>query len=146
MKTIAETIDIAAPPEAVWAVLTDLDAYPQWNPFIREASGQVEVGSQLVLRMFPVDGRPMTFRPTVLAAEPGVELRWIGRFILPKVFDGEHRFALTSSDDGGTRVEQSERFSGILVPLTGKLIARTQASFRALNEALKQRAEDGGGE
>ena len=35
MCTISATVDIAATPRQVWAVLADLDAYPQWNPFIR---------------------------------------------------------------------------------------------------------------
>jgi uncharacterized protein YndB with AHSA1/START domain len=35
MRAISATVDIAATPQQVWAVLVDLDAYPQWNPFIR---------------------------------------------------------------------------------------------------------------
>jgi len=35
----------------------------------------------------------MTFRPKVLAAQPGVLLRWIGRLIMPGTFDGPaHRW------------------------------------------------------
>jgi hypothetical protein len=34
MRTISATIDIAATAQQVGAVLADLDAYPQWNPFI----------------------------------------------------------------------------------------------------------------
>ena len=41
MRTISAAIDIAATPQQVWAVLADLDSYPQWNPFIRSASGQL---------------------------------------------------------------------------------------------------------
>jgi hypothetical protein len=36
---------------------------------------------------------------------------------------------------------QSETFRGLLVPLSGKTLDRAQASFQALNKALKQRAE-----
>ncbi len=32
MKTVTVSIDIDAPTDAVWAVLADLAAYPQWNP------------------------------------------------------------------------------------------------------------------
>lgn len=32
MTEITATIEIAAPPEQVWAVLADLASYPQWNP------------------------------------------------------------------------------------------------------------------
>ena len=37
MKTMSATIEISAPPLAVWAVLTDLSRYPEWNPLFREA-------------------------------------------------------------------------------------------------------------
>jgi len=40
-------------------------------------------------------------------------------------------------------VEQSETFRGLLTGFPGKTFARAEASFRALNEALKQRAEAG---
>ena len=140
MRAISASIDIAAAPERVWAVLADLHAYPEWNPFIRSASGQLAVGARLTLRMVPTGGRAMTFRPTVLAARPGELLRWIGRLVVPGIFDGTHQFAL--EDLGGhTRLTQSETFRGVLVPFTGKTITQTEASFRALNQALKQRAE-----
>ena len=51
------------------------------------------------------------------------------------------RFALTPAD-GGTRLEQSETFRGLLTAFPGKTFTRAEASFRALNEALKKRAED----
>lgn len=140
MRSISATVDIAAAPEQVWDVLADLAAYPEWNPFIRSASGRLAEGSRLTLRLFPPDGRAMTFRPTVLAAQPGKLLRWVGRLIVPGIFDGTHQFAL--EDLGGrTRLTQSETFTGLLVPLTGKTLARTEAGFRALNQALKERVE-----
>jgi len=45
MKIISWTTEIGAPPMAVWAVLTDLGRYPEWNPLFREASGEVAVGN-----------------------------------------------------------------------------------------------------
>jgi len=32
-------------------------------------------------------------------------------------------------------------FRGLLVPFSGKTLARTEAAFQALNQALKERAE-----
>ncbi len=43
--------------------------------------------------------------------------------------------------DGGTWLVQSESFRGLLVPLSGKTLASTEAAFQALNQALKERAE-----
>jgi len=140
MRSISTTVDIAAPPEQVWAVLADLAAYQEWNPFIPSASGTLTEGARLTLRLAPPGGRAMTFRPTVLAAQPGELLRWIGRLIMPGVFDGTHQFTL--EDLGGrTRLTQSETFRGVLVPFTGGTMTRTKVGFEALNQALKDRVE-----
>ncbi len=139
MKTMSATIQIDAPPMAVWAVLTDLSRYPEWNPLFREASGEVAVGKRIRLRsVHPANGRMMTVQPKIVTAEPGAELRWTSS--LPGIISGEHSFTL-SPVDGGTRLVQSESFRGLLVPFSGKTFARSDASFRALNEALKKRAE-----
>ncbi|TMR09128.1 SRPBCC domain-containing protein [Nonomuraea turkmeniaca] len=141
MRTISTAIDIQASPEQVWAVLVDFAGYAAWNPFIREGSGEAIVGGKLTLRMYPENGRPMTFKPEVLAAEPGKVLRWVGRLIVPGLFDGTHEFTLRATPDGGTHLVQSESFKGLLVPFLGKMIEGTQRNFANLNEALKKRVE-----
>ncbi len=140
MKTMSATIQIDAPPRAVWAALTDLGRYPEWNPLFREASGQVAVGNRITLRsVHPANGRLMTVKPTITVAHPETELRWVSS--LPGIISGEHCFTLTPAD-GGTRLEQSETFRGLLAAFPSKTFARAEASFQALNEALKKRAED----
>ena len=139
MKTVSATIQIDAPAEAVWAVLTDLGRYPEWNPLFREASGQVAVGNRITLRsVHPANGRLMTVKPKITVADPGVELRWVSS--LPGVISGEHRFTLTPAE-GGTRLDQSETFGGLLAVFPGKTFTRAEASFRGLNEALRKRTE-----
>lgn len=140
MKTMSAAITINAPPMTVWAVLTDLRSYSEWNPLFREADGEIEVGKTIVLKsVHPVGGRIMTVKSTILAAEPGSLLRWTAG--LKGVIGGEHAFELRPADDGRTRLVQSETFTGPLVPLSGRVLARAETSFRELNEALKQRAE-----
>jgi hypothetical protein len=55
---------------------------------------------------------------------------------------GEHSFTLTPAD-GGTRLVQTENFRGLLGHFSAKTTSRFQASFQALNDAIKQRAETG---
>jgi hypothetical protein len=139
VKTASATIGIEAPPMAVWAILSDLSRYPEWNPLFREASGEITVGNRITLRSaHPATGRMVTVQPRIIAAEPGVELRWAAS--LPGIMSGEHSFSL-SPVSGGTRLVQSESFRGLLVPFSGKTFASAEASFQALNEALKKRAE-----
>jgi hypothetical protein len=141
VQVLHSEIEIDAPPERVWRVLTDFDAYPEWNPFIRSIEGDPEVGSRLRVRIEPPGSRGMTFKPTVQAAEPARELRWLGRLFVPGLMDGEHRLALEPLDGGRSRFIQSERFSGVLVGLLGRMLAATEQGFKQMNEALKRRAE-----
>ncbi len=135
-------ITIDAPPDVVWAVLADLESYGEWNPFVVESSGRVEVGERLVNRLQPPGGKAMTFKPTVTEADPDRVFEWLGRLGLPGVFDGRHRFELEATEDGGTRFVHSEQFTGVLVRLMpSSLYTRTKAGFEAMNTALKARAE-----
>lgn len=140
MTEISATTKIAASPEQVWAILVDLASYPQWNPLFREVSGQLTPESRVTLKsVHPVSGRIMTVKVKVLAAEPATELRWVSS--LPGIMTGEHSFTLAPTD-GGTRLVQTETYRGLLARFSAKTIGRTRASFQALNEAIKQRAEN----
>ena len=140
MRELHTEIEIAAPPERVWAVLTDFGSYPEWNPFIRQISGHPAVGSHLEVRLAPPEGRAITMKPTVLTAEPNQELAWLGRLVVPGIFDGEHHLELQPRN-GGTLFVQREAFKGILVPLVGGVLGKTRRGFEQMNAALKQRAE-----
>lgn len=140
MPTIETTEFIEASPERVWQILTDIGSYPEWNPFIIEGTGQLRPGARLELKMQPPGGKTMAFRPTVLRVDPERELRWLGRLFVPGLFDGEHWFRLGVEGEG-TRLQQGEQFSGLLPHFLGQTLARTEDGFKALNTALKERAE-----
>lgn len=136
-----ETI-IAASPETVWTILTDFAAFSGWNPFIRRISGKLEPGARLEVELSPPGGRAMTIRPTLREVQPGHVLRWLGSLGLPGLFDGEHSFEIEPLGEGQVRFVQSERFSGILVPLVMSFVGEsTRQGFEAMNQALKERAE-----
>lgn len=141
-REIHHAIDIDAPPAAVWAVLADTAAYGEWNPFIPRLEGDWRVGAKLsALVATPGGGRPRTFEQTVLAVQPGRELRWIVRVLVPGLLDGVHSFGLQPLPAGGTRFTQVERFRGLLVRLLGRQIDKTQLGMEQMNGALKRRVE-----
>jgi hypothetical protein len=141
-KQLQAEVEVQASPERVWEVLTDFAAYPDWNPFIVKASGELVPGARLELHMRLAGRRPMTLRPEVLDADPGRTFRWLGRLLMPGVFDGEHRFTIQPTGPGRVRVIQHEEFRGLLAPLVLAMIAKpTLESFHRMNDALKARAE-----
>lgn len=142
MKEIRAEVEIEAPIERVWQVLTDFAAFPGWNPFIRRVKGEVRPGARLEVHLQPSGARGMTFRPTLLRAEPSQELRWLGRLWIPGLFDGEHIFTLEPQGADRVRFVQREIFTGLLVPLLARGLDRdTRRGFEEMNQALKARAE-----
>lgn len=141
MKTVRFITDIAAPVETVWAELSAVDKFAEWNPFITVFHGELIEGGRVEVHIVPPGGRPMTFKPTITEVKERHHLEWLGRLVLPGVFDGRHSFHLEALSDGRTRLTQAEEFSGLLVPLARTLVERTRAGFEAMNEALRSRAE-----
>ena len=135
-------IMIDAPPERVWDILTDLESYEAWNPFVISSEGQVAVGQRLVNRLQPPGGKAQTFKPTVTVVEPVATFEWLGRLGVPGVFDGRHRFDLEPTNDGGTRFVHREFFNGVLVRFMRSMLdTKTRHGFELMNDALKARAE-----
>lgn len=143
MKRTSSEITINASPKRVWQILTDFSAIPDWNPFIRSIEGDLNVGDRLKVYIKASKGMGMSFTPTVLKAEPNRELRWIGRFLMPGLMDGEHSFIIEPLGDNQVRFVQSESFTGVLVPLMSAIGVFKDAhiGFGEMNEALKQQAE-----
>jgi hypothetical protein len=143
MKHIETEIIINAKPEKVWAVLTDFEKYPTWNPFIKSIEGEKAAGKQLKVFIQPPNGGGMTFKPMVLTYDATKEFRWKGKLGISGIFDGEHYFRLIDIGENTTRFIHGERFSGILVPFMGGALSKTKEGFQLMNEALKRECEKG---
>ena len=141
-KQIESKIEINAAPQRVWSVLTDFEAHPEWNPFIKELQGKPIEGARLRVFIQPPGGKGMVFKPKVLKSDENRELRWLGRLLMPGLFDGEHYFRIEAIGEERVRFIHGEIFSGILVRLfANSLDDGTLKGFRQMNEALKRRVE-----
>jgi len=71
-------VDIEAPPAIVWEVLTDLAAYPAWNPFCVAARSTLEIGAPVEMTLKDFTGGSGTFPNTeyVCAIVPERLLSW----------------------------------------------------------------------
>jgi len=142
MRELRSEIEIAASARRVWEILTGFADFPQWNPFIRRARGNLVMGERLEILMQPSGARGMTFSPTVLTVEVDRELRWIGHLFVPGLFDGEHIFTIEPLGTGRVHFTQREIFTGLLVPLLSRMLdTDTRRGFEEMNKALKARAE-----
>ena len=141
MKNIQTEILINTDIAKVWNVLMNFDNYPKWNPFITSISGEPKLGSRLTVSIKPPGGKGMTFKPNILTLEANKEFRWKGKLGINGIFDGEHYFILESVDKDITKFIHGEKFSGLLVPLVGKMLDKTQKGFQLMNESIKNECE-----
>ena len=143
MRELNTEIEINASAERVWQLLTDFEAYPQWNPFIRSIEGKPVPDSKLKIFIQPSGASGMKFSPTVLKAEPQKELRWLGSLWIRGLFDGEHILIIEPLAENRVRFVQREQFSGLLVPFFWRILdTDTRRGFNEMNAALKEHAEN----
>jgi hypothetical protein len=142
VDVIAST-EIRASAERVWSVLTDLNQFAAWNPFIRQATGDTHVGGTVHVRVRPSFGLPLAFDATVLDRCENHELHWHGHVLARWLASGEHVFSIEPLGPDRVRFVQWESFSGVLPRLARRLLAReAKRGFDAMNAALRERAEE----
>jgi uncharacterized protein YndB with AHSA1/START domain len=137
-KDFTVTVQIAAPPATVWAVLSDLEAWPSWTTSMtsvrRTSSG------------------PFTIGTAVRVKQPSMpELTWVVTDVVPA-----ERFTWTSKSmgvttvahhilrpqDGGTEVSLVVEQSGLLAPLVALLLGKRGRRYVETEAAgLKRAAE-----
>ncbi|WP_269850252.1 SRPBCC domain-containing protein [Methanosarcina horonobensis] len=143
-KEISTEIEIFASADRIWQILMDFAAYPQWNPYIKEISGEAKVGSKIKVHMKPEWEKGVTLHPRIICLEPRKEFTWKGNFFFPGLLDGEHSFILEEISGHRVRFIQKEKFSGIAIPfisVSWSIEKGTVRSFGDMNSALKKRAE-----
>jgi hypothetical protein len=143
MKELYTEITITASINKVWKILTDFKEYPNWNPFIKEITGEVIENNTFQVTIMPPDSKKMTFKPKCLIIKENKELRWQGHLLIPGIFDGEHIFELEELNNSRIKLIQRELFKGILVPFLWKqLNTKTRKGFELMNYKLKELAEN----
>jgi len=102
--------NIKASPEAVWAVLTDGPAYPEWNSTVVSLDGTIAQGEtiELVAKIDP----SRTFKLEVSTFEPARKLVWEDG---GKAFKGVRTFTLTAREDGSTDFTMAEVLTGMFM-------------------------------
>lgn len=140
-KSLRTEIIIHAAAARVYSILTDFDGHATWNPFIIKSSGQAVVGATLKHTLM-LNGKAMHIQPTVMVAEPSKRFEWKGVLISRFIFSGLHYFHIEPMGEAQVRLIHGEYFSGLLAGIIVKQIGQvTRMQFEAMNQALKQKAE-----
>ncbi|MBM3555086.1 MAG: SRPBCC domain-containing protein [Alphaproteobacteria bacterium] len=141
-RMVETVIDIAAPRDKVWAILSDFSAYGDWNPYFTSVEGVAEAGAQLRVTHGNPGGEAIQIQPKIQRLIEPQEMRWLVNHWPAGLLDGHHVILLESLSVEATRLHQAERFSGLLAAFGSEgLFEKAREGFEAMNAALKARAE-----
>lgn len=142
MREIFTEIEIHATPERVWKVLTDFKAYCEWNPFVCQITGDIQVGLRFEAVIKPPDHRAVKLRPRVVKFVPRREFRWQGNLGITGLFDGEQIFEMHSPAPHIVHFINRKIYKGLLTSIVlNSTIEQTRRGFEEMNQALKKRCE-----
>ncbi|MBL8348520.1 MAG: SRPBCC domain-containing protein [Rubrivivax sp.] len=140
MKSFEVTCQIHAPVARVWALLTDVAAWPAWNTTVPKVQGTVALGQQVTVYTTASPGR--AFPVKVSELEPPRRMVWTGGMPLG-LFTGRRTYTLREDSPGSTTFTMSEAFTGPMAPLITRSIPDLQPLFDEFAVCLKRAAEAG---
>lgn len=127
---------IDAPPAAVWAVLSDATAYPEWNSTVLGLEGAIAEGE--VIELTSIVDPDRTFELTVSAVVPNEGMVWSDG---NRRFRGERTFTLRARADGTTEFTMREVFTGSMMGMIAPSLPDFRPSFDAFASDLVVAAE-----
>lgn len=138
---IESDIYIHAAAAAVWAVVSRVDAWPDWHPAVISASWAEGTpwtdGAKLRLRLRSPLGLPVTNTAVIRMAVPGKSVVWEGA-LFGTVAVHTFRFA---DDVGGCKVTERETYHGVTSPVMALVRGRQQRAFDTALANLKAQIE-----
>lgn len=140
---IDHTLDIEAPAEIVWQVLTDLASYGEWNPFVVACDSSLAVGTPIHMRVrvLPALAQPQT--ETVFEHEPGSLFSYglAGNALGMLKSYRSHR--LEVSGERRCRYQSHFELSGWLSPVVALAVgSNLRRGFSEMSAAIAKRAEE----
>jgi hypothetical protein len=129
---------IDASPADVWALLTDVRGWRDWDSGVDRVDGRVALGEPITIYATMIRKRP--FSATVTELRPHEAMRWRGGlpFGLAVI---ERTYMLDAQEDGGTVLTVREDHTGPLAALLGRSTPDLNPSFRQFCAGLKAKAE-----
>lgn len=111
-------VEIAAPVETVWALLTAIDGWPSWNPDVKSVSidGPTVEGTS-----FRWKAGPSTIRSSIVRVDPPRLIAWTGSTLGIKAI---HLWRLEPRN-GATLVRTEESYDGLVARLLRRSLQKT---------------------
>ncbi|GAA0984307.1 hypothetical protein GCM10009555_057800 [Acrocarpospora macrocephala] len=137
MRSYEATSLIESTPEKIWALLTDIGAWPDWDSGVTKVDGRLALGEKLSISVEANPGRAFPVKVVQLTAPE--RMVFAGGMPLG-LFTGQRTYTLVP-EGTGTRFTMREEYTGPLAGMIFKSIPDLGPSFRQFAEGLKRQAE-----
>lgn len=141
MFEINHEIDINAPAESVWAVITDFSSYSQWNPFVVEAKSSLKPGE-------PIDMKVKLLGPVqrqveiILEVDQGKGFAYCMKPFPFGALASRRSHKIIDLGDGRSHYSSHFELKGWMMPLVRSMMSGAlERGFNDMSFAIKHRAE-----
>ncbi|MDE0855092.1 MAG: SRPBCC domain-containing protein [Nevskia sp.] len=139
---IDATLEIDAPAELVWSVITDFPRYADWNPFLRDCSTTLKPGDPIDLQVQLFGATPRPQREWMLTHTPGREFSYRMKPAPLGALRSRRSHTVSALGPGRCRYESHFELAGWLQPLVrGLLGGKLEQGFAGMTAGIKSRAE-----
>ncbi|MDR3416004.1 MAG: SRPBCC domain-containing protein [Nevskia sp.] len=135
-------LDIAAPAELVWQVITDFPRYAEWNPFVTGCESSLKPGDPIDLQVRVFSDKPQAQREWIRTHTPGREFSYSMKPVPLGTLHSARSHTVIPLGPGRCRYRSHFELAGWLQPLVrGLLGASLRRGFAGMTEGIKTRAE-----
>ena len=138
---IDHDLEINAPPEKVWEVISDLDSYGEWNPFVLECRSTLKPGDPLRMKVKLGSGVRQE-QERVASYNEGVGFSY--RMEPPPLgaLASYRSHKIVPLGEGRSRYISHFELNGWLSPVVKAFVgSKLQAGFDGMSHGIKDRAE-----
>lgn len=143
LMEIESEIEIAAPVDKVWQVITDIEKWSDFNSAINASTGVAEKGSlhSITMRGEEPGSAGPQYAPEIISFEDGKSYRWRAVMGVGIIFTNDKVFELEATETG-TLLKHNEVFNGMMLPLMKGFMQQGVPPILAeMNQAFKAEAE-----
>ncbi len=139
---IDHTHEIDAPAEVVWKVLTDFEAYGDWNPFVVAASCSLEVGAAMDMQVRVLPFMTQRQREWITSIEPGRGFCYAMSKTPGRALRSERCHEIEPIDAERCRYMSRFEIAGPVSSIVqGLLGGQLRRGFTEMSAAIQERAE-----
>ena len=138
---IDEEIEVKAPAEVVWEVISDLPRYKEWNPFCLEASSTLKPGDPIRMKV-NLTGKPQDVEEVIREVVPGRRFAYSMKPMMNTALTSLRSHDVASRGAAAASYRSHFELNGWMRHVVLALFkAKLENGFSAMTRAVGQRAE-----